>query len=364
METQTALKTTPLSESHVLLGAKMAPFAGWDMPIQYEGIIAETLHTRKAVSCFDICHMGEFLLKGDAQKSNLDAIVSGSVKDLAIGSCKYSSILNENGGVIDDLLIYRKGAEEWMIVVNAATIEKDRLHFQKHLSRDASFRDVSQDFGKIDLQGPLSREAIRAIAPGAVGLAYYTFREMPVLGKTNSVSRTGYTGELGYEIYASVSSIREVWAALLKDKRVKPAGLGSRDVLRLEMGYSLYGQDIDEKTTPLEAGLEKFIDFGKEFIGRDALLKQKKNGFKGNRIFLKSLSRRSPRHHHKIYAAGKETGVVTSGTFSPHLETGIGMGFGTTPFKTGQNISIGDENLKIDAVVTDKPFLKNTSLKA
>jgi aminomethyltransferase len=363
LETSAPLKSTPLSSDHATLGAKMAPFAGWNMPIQYQGILAETLHTRRACACFDICHMGEFLIRGDIERSGLDKIISGRMKNCALGSCRYSSILNENGGVIDDLIVYRKDREEWMIVVNAATIEKDKSHFLAHLSRDAEFHDLSGALGKIDLQGPLSRDVLKTVAPKAAGLEYYTFMETDLLGKRNIVSRTGYTGELGFELYAPADRIASLWKKLLEDPRVKPAGLGSRDVLRLEMGYSLYGQDIDEDTTPLEAGLEKYIDFNKDFIGKDALLKQKKEALPRSRVFFQTTSRRSPRHHHKITAGGPEIGTVTSGTFSPHGEKGIGMGFVTRPLKSEDRIFVGDATLKIEAVVCDKPFVRETSLK-
>ena len=366
METQTTtLKTTPLFKDHVALGAKMAPFAGWNMPIQYEGILAETLHTRKAVSLFDICHMGEFLIKGHYKKSGLDYLVSGPIDHLKIGTCKYNSLLNEKGGVIDDLIVYRKDDDEWMIVVNAATIEKDKKHFRTHLTKDSKFLDLSQKIGKIDLQGPLAREIIRSLASGASSLDYYTFIETDVLGEKNIVSRTGYTGELGFEIYASMEKIKDIWKILLKDKRVKPAGLGARDILRLEMGYSLYGQDIDEEITPLEAGLEKFIDFQKDFMGKAALIRQKTSQEHLGRVFFKTLSRRSPRHNHKIYVPGEVRGTVTSGSFSPHLETGIGMGFVQKDIKLniGIPIAVGDENLKIEAVITQRPFINKTSLK-
>jgi len=363
MDTITTFKNTPLYEDHIARGAKMAPFAGWNMPIQYEGIIAEALYTRSHVTCFDICHMGEFLIHGDHERSGLDKILSGRIDDLPVNGCRYTSILNENGGVIDDLIVYRKARDLWMIVVNAATIEKDREHFLKHLKTGTDFKDLSDSIGKIDLQGPLSREIIKKIAPDASKLNYYTFVETDILGEKNIVSRTGYTGELGYELYASGGKIKEVWKRLLSEKEVKPAGLGARDVLRLEMGYSLYGQDIDENTTPLEAGLEKFINLEKDFIGRDALLKQKKSGLKLNRIFFKTLTRRSPRHNHKIFINEKEIGSVTSGTFSPHTNCGIGIGFTAQPLKIGQNILIGDANLKIEAIVCDKPFIRDTSLK-
>ncbi|HAJ56306.1 MAG TPA: glycine cleavage system aminomethyltransferase GcvT [Candidatus Omnitrophica bacterium] len=363
MDATETLKNTPLSAHHGSLSAKMAPFAGWNMPIQYEGIIAETLYTRQAVTCFDICHMGEFIVRGDLKKSGLDNIISGHIDNLGIGSCRYSSILNEGGGVIDDLIVYRKAQEEWMIVINAATIEKDKNHFLKHLSKNAHFEDVSCGLGKIDLQGPLSREILKTIAPGAQGLGYYTFTETDIMGEKNIVSRTGYTGELGFELYAPAEKIAAIWERLTSDKRVKPAGLGARDVLRLEMGYSLYGQDIDDDTSPLEAGLEKFLDLNKDFIGKKALLQQKRSGLRRHRIFFKTLSRRSPRHNHNIYISDKNTGIVTSGTFSPHLGYGIGMGFVSTPLDAGQAILIGDDTLKIEAATCKKPFIKNTSIK-
>lgn len=360
---ETALKTTALFEEHAALGAKMAPFAGYNMPIQYEGIIAETLHTRKAASCFDTCHMGEFLIKGDCKKSGLDKIVTARLDDLTPGSCRYASMLNAEGGVLDDLLVYRKEQEEWFIVVNAACVEKDKKNFLGHLGKNAAFLDLSEQLGKLDLQGPLARDILKNVAPGAHALKYYSFIETDILGERGLVSRTGYTGELGFEIYASAGVIRRAWKMLLQDTRVKPAGLGARDILRLEMGYSLYGQDIDETTTPLEAGLGKFIDFEKDFIGKEALLKQKKNGLRRTRAFFKTLSRRSPRHGHKIYSEGEEIGAVTSGTFSPHLGCGIGMGFAASACAPNQGIAVGDEALKIEAVFASKPFIAKTSLR-
>lgn len=353
------LKTTPLFDDHVRRGAQMAPFAGWNMPIQYDGIIAETQYTRQAVSCFDICHMGEFLIQGDLRRSGLDRIIASPLSDLKTGSCRYGSILNEAAGVIDDLLVYRKAQDLWMIVINAATIEKDKQHFQKHLTKDAVFTDLSETLGKIDLQGPLARAIIEKIAPDAGRLSYYTFLETDILGEKNIISRTGYTGELGFEIYATLQHIPRVWHRLLEDDRVKPAGLGSRDILRLEMGYSLYGQDIDETTTPKEAGLERFIDSNKDFIGKDALQKQTTSR---RRIFFKSLSRRSPRHGHGLFDKNLRIGEVTSGSFSPHLNCGIGMGFiknGSTP----GDIRVGDDRSVFDAAIADKPFIKKTSLK-
>jgi len=363
-EESSASKSTPLTTDHIGRGARMAPFAGWNMPIQYEGIISEALHTRSAVSCFDICHMGEFLLKGDPQTCGLERLVTARLSDMPTGSCRYGSILNEKGGVLDDLIVYRKGPADWMIVVNAATIEKDKKHFQTHLKPGTEFRDASADTGKIDLQGPLSRDIIKVIAPKAANLAYYTFIETEISGRPGIVRRTGYTGELGYELYLPSQEIPALWKKLLDDPRVKPAGLGARDVLRLEMGYSLYGQDIDEETSPLEAGLEKFVDFKKDFIGKGALESKMKTGLRRQRVYLRTLSRRSPRHEHYIFIEDQKKGLVTSGTFSPHLNCGIGMGFlDNIPAARGLDICVGDDKIKIEAVITDKPFVKHTSLK-
>ncbi len=360
---RTSLRTTPLFTAHQELSAKMAPFAGWAMPIQYAGILAETQHTRRAVSCFDICHMGEFLVEGDAKASGLERCVAASLDTLAVGGCRYASLLNEAGGVIDDLIVYRKSATAWMIVVNAARVEKDKEHLSRHLSWEARFQDVSDAWGKIDLQGPQSREVLTTFIPEAAELEYYTFTETRLLGAQAIVSRTGYTGELGFELYLPLENIPALWKEFLADPRVRPAGLGARDVLRLEMGYSLYGQDIDETTTPLEAGLEKFIDLSKEFIGQPALLKQKKEGVPRHRIFFTSRSRRSPRHGHKIFVDDKEAGTVTSGTFSPHCGTGIGMGFAAAPLAAGQTIRLGDDSPLFEAAVCDRPFVKQTSLR-
>ncbi len=358
-----SLKTTPLFDAHQGLSARMGPFAGWNMPIQYEGILVETQHTRRAVSCFDICHMGEFLVEGDAKASGLERCVAANLDSLKVGGCRYTSILNEAGGMIDDLIVYRKGPATWMIVVNAARVEKDKEHFSRHLSWEARFQDVSDAWGKIDLQGPRSREVLTTFIPEASELEYYTFTESRLLGAEALVSRTGYTGELGFEIYLPLKNIPALWKELLSDPRVRPAGLGARDVLRLEMGYNLYGQDIDEETTPLEAGLEKSIDLSKDFIGRPALLRQKKEGVGRRRIYVASRSRRSPRHGHKVFLDAKVVGTVTSGTFSPHCGTGIGMGFAAAPLAAGQVIGIGEDAPLFEAVVCNRPFVKPTSLR-
>ena len=358
------LRGTPLLNEHTSLGARMAPFGGWNMPIQYAGIIAEHLWTRRNASLFDICHMGEFLIRGEAEKSGLEGIVTFRLSSMFVGSCRYGFILNESGGILDDLVIYRINNEEWMAVVNAATTEGDAAHFRTNLSGGVVFNDLSGKLGKLDLQGPLSGAVMKDIAgPKIEGLRYYNFGKFNVLGEDVIISRTGYTGELGYEIYISNEKVRKLWGLILRDNRVKPAGLGARDTLRLEMGYPLYGQDIDSNTTPFEAGLGKFAELTKEFIGRDALVKADKEGRARRFVCFKADSRRSPRHGHKIFVDGKESGLVTSGSYAPSLECGIGMGYVGENLKPGVDIIVGDGSVGIKVEVTNKPFYKNGTVK-
>ena len=382
MISQEILKQTPLYEEHLRFKAKMVGFGGWDMPLQYEGILAEYEATRRQVTVFDTCHMGEFLIQGDAHKSGLDRIVTSRLSDMPLKSCRYGTALNPQGGTIDDLIIYRIAPEDWMIVVNAATIEKDAAHFLEHLTKQATFTNISFKTGKLDIQGPVSREILKEIVPGIQKLDYYTFDYFKVLGENVIVSRTGYTGELGYEIYFPWERTPDLWREIFKNSKVNPAGLGVRDVLRIEMGYSLYGHELDETISPLEAGLEKFVDFKKDFIGREALLAQKKNGVPRKIVYFTSLTRRTPRNGYHIYTpALQEAGSVTSGTFSPGLQKGIGIGFlsmdGAKSAEdfllapppqlhatTQQKAGVGDEKNKIEVRLTKRPFYKSGSLKS
>jgi aminomethyltransferase len=359
------LKTTPLYNEHLKLKAKMTPFAGWNMPIQYDGIIAEHHHTRKAASLFDICHMGEFYVKGNPLETGLDRIFSFSIDNMPVGKCRYGAILNEKGGIKDDLIVYRISRDEWMIVVNSATIDKDAKHIESHL-KGAEFENRSRKLAKLDLQGPLSRDvSAELINPDIKRLQYYTFGFFDILGEKNIISRTGYTGELGYELYISSEKVVGLWNHLLKDKRVKPAGLGARDTLRLEMGYTLYGQDVDEETTPLEANLNRYINLDKDFIGKGTLTRQKKEGVKKLLVAFKSDSRRAPRHNYSIMKNGKEIGKVTSGSFSPSSSCGIGLGYVDIAYaKSGEKILIKSDSIEIEAVIAEKPFYRSSSLRS
>ncbi|HDQ25342.1 MAG TPA: glycine cleavage system aminomethyltransferase GcvT [bacterium] len=354
-------KKTPLFESHTRLNALMAGFAGWDMPIHYGSIISEALHTRKNCSAFDISHMGEFFIKEDPSKSTLDKIITVPVVKMGEGKCRYGFLLNENGGIIDDLIVYRIKEDEWMVVVNASNEERDALHFSAALSASASFDNRSGAMAKLDIQGPSSPAVMEELAGGGIGaLKYFSFGEFDIFGESCIISRTGYTGEAGFEVYAGASKSVEIWDALLAKEGVKPAGLGARDILRLEAGLPLHGSEMDENITPLEAGFGRVIDFEKEFTGRDALLKQREVGVKKNLRGFLAAGRRQPRHGSTITVNGKEAGVVTSGCFSPHLNRGIGAGYIDTSAgaEEGAKIEIGAGKPLIDAEITAMPFIK------
>jgi len=359
-----SLKYTPLYDNHIALKAKMVPFGGWEMPVQYEGIIAEYEATRKHVAMYDICHMGEFFIQGDAISSGLDRIVTQRLVDLSVGSCRYGMMLNDNGGVIDDLIVFRIASEEWMVVVNAATAEKDAAHFRSHLSGEATFEDRSDQTGKIDVQGPEARDFLKPLVAQIEKLEYYTFDTFEILGEKVIVSRTGYTGELGYEIYVPWLKIRKLWDQLLKMGAV-PAGLGARDLLRIEMGYPLYGHEITEDIFPVDAGLSRFIDLEKDFIGKTPLLQYKNSEAKRKMICFVAESRRSPRAGQQIFSdERKNVGVVTSGTFSPALKLGVGLGFVPSHFQVDQKIFFGADQNMIPAQIVSRPIYKNSSLKA
>lgn len=357
------MRQTPLHGYHTAVGARMAEFGGWDMPIDYGSIIAEYRHCRTQVALFDICHMGEFLFTGDPVAGGLDAALTLPVTKIPVGRSKYGFLLNERGGIIDDLIVFRLADDRFFIVVNAATTANDFAVLGARC-RGGSLTDLSAQTGKIDLQGPLAREVLRALlGPELDQLKYFQFRHFSLLDEEVLVSRTGYTGELGYELFPSAGKVRQLWDRLLADARVKPAGLGARDILRLEMGYSLYGHELDETITPLEAGLDVFVDFTKEFTGRPALLHQRLEGFKRCKAAFVSGSRRPPRAGQKIFVGELEVGTVTSGTFSPLLGHGLGLGLVRAECAgPAQQLKLGSPDGDLLTVV-DLPFYRNGSLR-
>jgi len=353
-------RKTVLFQKHIEAKAKMVPFGGWEMPIQYEGIIAETEQCRKSVALFDTCHMGEFRFKGDIKTSGIEKAVSFHIEKVPLGRCKYGFLMNDKGGVVDDLIVYRTAEDELMIVVNAATCEND-FNYMSSFLKDCEFENQSDKTAKIDVQGPLSKDVMSGFFNADFNdMKYFSFIRADYKGKEILISRTGYTGELGYEIYCDVSIAGEIWNMLLTDDRVKPAGLGARDILRLEVGLSLYGHELTEDITPVEAGLPFFISFDKDFIGSDVLLKQKAEGTKRIKIAFAAGSRRSPRSGFEIFAGGKLIGEVTSGVFSPMLKSGIGVGLVDAEFsEIGTEIKIVSGKAQIDAKVCELPFYKD-----
>lgn len=353
-------KTTPLNDEHLNLKALMASFAGWNMPIHYGSIIEEARHTRSAASIFDISHMGEFFIEEDPEDCSFDKAITVPVIKMETGTCRYGFLLNDNGGVIDDLIVYRIASGKWMIVVNASNESKDAEIIKGRLTGPARFYNRSAEIVKIDVQGPASPEAVAEVAGKAVReLSYFTFGEFELDGGESIISRTGYTGEPGYEVYIEASGGAELWNALLKIKKVKPAGLGARDILRLEAGLPLYGHEFTEESTPLEGRMERFIDFQKEFTGRDALLKQKKAGINRRLCGFIADGRRTPRPGNTIYAAGSDAGTVTSGVFSPHINRGIGLGYVKTGYaESGKKIDIDTGRGMIKAEIAKMPLIK------
>jgi len=358
------VKKTPVYKEHVKLNALMSEFAGWEMPIHYGSIIEETKHTRIKTSVFDICHMGELFIKEDPSNSTLDKAITVPVLKMKEGKCRYGFLLNENGTIIDDLIVYRIKSDEWMIVINAANEERDAAEISSRISSEAAFENRSEKTAKLDVQGPGAADAVEKIAGSGIReLKYYSFSMFEVLGGKHIISRTGYTGELGYEVYIDAEKAAGLWNTLLSHG-VKPAGLGSRDILRLEAGLPLYGDELTEKTTPLDAGFDRFVDFEKDFTGKSALLKQREAGTKNILIGFASEGRRTPRHENKILAGGKEAGFVTSGVFSPHLNKGIGMGYiNKESSAEGTQIEIDTGRGIIKAKIEKMPFVKETSLK-
>ena len=307
----------------------MVPFGGWDMPVQYtEGILAEHRHARSSATVFDTCHMGEFRIKGDGAAEALDKALARAVKDQPAGSCRYNFLLTDRGTVIDDLVVYRISDKEFYLVVNAGTKDGDFVRLKELLPSSLSFTDESDATGKIDLQGPRAAEVMEGLGvPKALLPGYYKWIRCSVNGIPTLLSRTGYTGELGFELYTAADRTEEMWDNLLSGQGVKPAGLGARDTLRLEMAYPLYGHEMDDKTTPVEAGFGEMLKLveRREFAGASAL---RSNPPTKRLMGIVLDGRRAARHGGAVLSPdGASIGVITSGTFSPSLEKAIALAY-------------------------------------
>ncbi len=353
------LKETPLAEEHEALGARMVPFAGWRMPVQYgEGILAEHHHTRRAVSVFDCSHMGQFRLSGPAAEEDLDALLPRSASDQPIGSCRYNFLLTKDGTIVDDIIVYRLGVDEFYIVVNAGTREGDANHLCARVSADTAFIDESATTAKLDIQGPSSAWVLEELGFIRESLpAYFRFVETEWEGIPLLLSRTGYTGECGYELYFNDAHAPRFWEMLLAAKPVKPAGLGARDTLRLEMGYPLYGHELNRQTTPVEAGFGPMLDLDRPFVGRDALRDKPPTR---KLVGVRFEGRRAAREETPLTdAAGKVIGTVTSGSFSPSLETAIALAYVQPDLDLlGKHVAAKVGRSEIQGVVVRPPFYR------
>lgn len=327
---------TPLHALHLAKDARMAPFAGWDMPIQYEGIVAEHIHTRTAASVFDICHMGEFLVQGPDVRNALEQALSHRLDNLEPGKCRYGFLLNPEGGVLDDLIVYCLGPENFMLVVNAACAAGDFATLRGRLPHTVDFEDISAATGKIDLQGPLSLAVLEeALGESFPGIGYFSFRTTEFRGEKLIVSRTGYTGELGFELYYPWHSLPALWNLLLADSRVRPAGLGARDTLRLESGLPLYGHELDTDHTPAEAGMERMLTSTADYVGKAGAFRVRER-----LIALKFDGRRAARAGDDVVLPERGVvGRVTSGSFAPSLGCAVALAW------VDKNVAEEDEYL-------------------
>lgn len=359
------MKNTALTHKHTELGAKMVPFAGYNMPVQYAGINVEHETVRKGVGVFDVSHMGEFILKGDQALDLIQRVTSNDASKLYDGKVQYSCLPNTDGGIVDDLLVYRIDEKTYMLVVNASNIEKDWKWISKFNTNHVEMKDISGRTSLLAVQGPKAAEALQSLTDIDLGtMEYYTFKKGRFAGVDNVlVSATGYTGAGGFEIYVDNNDAELIWNAVFKAGEsfgIKPIGLGARDTLRLEMGFCLYGNDIDDTTSPLEAGLGWVTKFSKEFTNSAALQQQKQDGVKQKLVGFEMIDRGIPRHDYEIVDAdGNNIGKVTSGTQSPSLQKAIGMGYVKNEFaKEGSEIFIKIRDNKIKAQVVKPPFYK------
>jgi aminomethyltransferase len=348
------LKSLFLEQKHIDLGAKMVPFGGWNMPVQYEGIIAEHNHTREKVSLFDISHMGEFVVKGPGCAEIVGSLMARPVASQKIGVCRYNFLMNDNGGVQDDLIVYRIAEDELFIVVNAACIENDAKVIKSALPDGIEFKDVSSKTGKLDLQGPLAFEVMKSFGFELEDLpGYFKAIQSEVKGIPCLISRTGYTGERGLEFYVDAQYVEQLWDLFMSHEAVKPCGLGARDTLRLEVGYALYGHELDNETTPIDVGFGGLIKFERDYVGRDALKV-------APRKYLTPIvldKRRAAREGTPVFDKNENLiGKVTSGSFAPSVGTAIALAFLKEDLPEGSELLLGKAPKYMTAKVGSLPF--------
>ena len=359
------MKDTALSAIHAALGAKMVPFAGYNMPVSYQGINIEHQTVREKVGVFDVSHMGEFFVTGPNALSLIQRVCSNDASKLEDGQAQYSCFPNEDGGVVDDLIVYRIAAEKWLLVVNASNIDKDWAWINSHNTMEATLENSSDHYSLLAIQGPKSIQAMQSLTQENLSaIKFYTFKINTFAGVENVIiSATGYTGSGGFEIYCKNTQVAKIWTKVLEagaDWGIQPIGLAARDTLRLEMGYCLYGNDIDDTTSPLEAGLGWITKFNKDFINSESLKKQKEIGVSKTLVGFELSQRGIPRQGYAIVdAQGNSIGRVTSGTMSPSMGKGIGLGYVPMALKeVGSQIHIQIRNKIVPAMVVKLPFYK------
>ena len=358
------LKKIALNDTHEKLGAKMMPFAGYNMPVRYSSDIEEHNTVRNAVGIFDVSHMGEFLISGPKALELIQKVTTNDASKLEIGKAQYSCLPNEDGGIVDDLLVYKIKDEEYLLVVNASNIDKDWNWISKHNTMGAEMKNISDNFSLFAVQGPKAVEALQSLTSVNLSdIKFYNFVVGDFAGAEHVIiSATGYTGAGGFEIYMHNEHAEMIWDKIMEAGEpfgIKPIGLGARDTLRLEMGYCLYGNDIDDTTSPIEAGLGWITKFTKDFINSEELKKQKEAGVSQKLVGFKMVDKGIPRHDYDIEDAdGNKIGRVTSGTMSPTLSQGIGLGYVKKEFASpGSEIYIAVRNRKLKAEVNKLPLI-------
>lgn len=361
-------KRTPLYSIHVELGAKIIDFHGWEMPVQYSGIIEEHKCVRNNAGIFDLSHMGEFEVKGEGAFDFLQNLTTRDLSSCQNGQAYYSCICNEYGGIIDDLIVYRKKADDYLVVVNASNIQKDFNWFKEHCPKGVHLENISDEIALIAVQGPNAVKIVQPFVQKSVAdLFFYHHREDEITGCKVILARTGYTGEDGFEIYCKSTDAEKIWNTLWErgsDLGMLPIGLGARDTLRLEMAYSLYGNELNEDVNPIEAGVGWAVSANKKFIGSDVILPVKKSGTKRKIAGFKLEKRGIPRQDYRVKTDGTIIGKVTSGTLSPTLNEGIGLALIDADYAVkGARLFVVIRNSDVPAIVTQVPFVQGKTYK-
>ncbi|HEX9758224.1 MAG TPA: glycine cleavage system aminomethyltransferase GcvT [Nitrospiria bacterium] len=359
------MRQTPLFQFHKKAKAKIVGFSGWEMPLSYTGVLEEHRTVRQAVGLFDISHMGRIWVEGEGAVPFLQKLTSNDVERLSKGRAQYSLVLNERGGIMDDIFVYRKEDNQFLICVNASNTEKIAGWFKEQVQNfPASVNDRTLETGQIALQGPRAEAVLKKVSSYSLASQkLHSFQVDKVAGVQALVARTGYTGEPGVELFLEKADVQKVWDALVsagKEEGIQPIGLGARDTLRLEMGYCLYGHEIDEETNPLDAGLGWVTKLEKpDFMGRDVLLEKKITGLQRKLVGFQLVQKGVPRQGCPFYSEGKEVGVVTSGNYSPTLGKGIGMGYVSTSFaEPGEELLVEIRGKAVPAEIVDMPFYR------